>query len=159
MVPDFKTYIKESVWSDIHRRSNGVQVRKEDEIEHLDFDGLYDLIHDTYKFPQFPLPLKNETKDGHKYFSIGLFKYLYKIYRLTVSFKDDVIKEVLLFASEYDCKEFISILREKFNVDRHMSGALSVTSKTGEVSNRLCMDVIETVLENSSEPLLTKREN
>ena len=159
MVPDFKTYIGESIWGDVQRRGMGVQKKKEDEIEHLGFDGLYDLIRDTYKFPRFPLPLKNETKDGHKYFSIGLFKYLYKIYRLTVSFKDNVIKEVLLFATKKDCEEFINILCEKFNVDERTSGALSVTSKDGKVSNRLCMDVIETVLENSSEPLLTKREN
>lgn len=159
MIPDFKTYIKESIWGDVQRRGMGVQKKKEDEIEHLGFDGLYDLIRDTYKFPRFPLPLKNETSDGHKYFSIGLFKYVYNIHRLTVSFKDDVIKEVLLFTTKKDCEEFINILCEKFNVDKRMSGALSVTSKTGEVSNRLCMDVIETILENSSEPLLTKREN
>ena len=30
MIPDFKTYIEESVWSDIHRRSNGTEIRKED---------------------------------------------------------------------------------------------------------------------------------
>ena len=32
MIPDFKTYLKESVWSDIHRRSNGTQERKEDDV-------------------------------------------------------------------------------------------------------------------------------
>lgn len=30
MIPDFKTYIGESIWADIHRRSNGERVRKED---------------------------------------------------------------------------------------------------------------------------------
>lgn len=30
MIPDFKTYIKESVWSDIHKRSNGEIIRQED---------------------------------------------------------------------------------------------------------------------------------
>lgn len=37
MIPDFKTYIKESVWSDIHRRSNGIQVRKEDEYQYKSY--------------------------------------------------------------------------------------------------------------------------
>ena len=31
MIPDFKTYIKESIWSDIQDRSSGETVRKEDE--------------------------------------------------------------------------------------------------------------------------------
>ena len=30
MIPDFKTFIKESVWADIHKRSSGSQIRKED---------------------------------------------------------------------------------------------------------------------------------
>lgn len=30
MIPDFKTYIGESVWADIHKRSNGKSYRKED---------------------------------------------------------------------------------------------------------------------------------
>ena len=32
MIPDFKTYIKESIWSDIQDRSAGETMRKEDEI-------------------------------------------------------------------------------------------------------------------------------
>ena len=31
MIPDFKTFIKESIWSDIQDRSMGKTVRKEDE--------------------------------------------------------------------------------------------------------------------------------
>ena len=30
MIPDFKTYIKESIWSDIQDRSSGESIRKED---------------------------------------------------------------------------------------------------------------------------------
>lgn len=30
MIPDFKTFISESIWADIHRRSNGTQTKKED---------------------------------------------------------------------------------------------------------------------------------
>lgn len=30
MIPDFKTFVNESVWVDMHKRSNGTQERKED---------------------------------------------------------------------------------------------------------------------------------
>ena len=30
MIPDFKTFVNESVWADMHKRSNGTQERKED---------------------------------------------------------------------------------------------------------------------------------
>ena len=49
MIPDFKTYIKESIWSDIQDRSAGETVRKEDDVNLLDSDGLYDYINKHYK--------------------------------------------------------------------------------------------------------------
>ena len=49
MIPDFKTYITESIWSDIQDRSMGKTVRKEDDVNLLDSDGLYDYINKNYK--------------------------------------------------------------------------------------------------------------
>ena len=46
MIPDFKTFIKESIWSDIQDRSAGDTVRKEDEKQHL-FDTLTKLYPPT----------------------------------------------------------------------------------------------------------------
>ena len=42
MIPDFKTYIKESIWSDIQDRSAGDTIRKEDDIDLLDRDEFFD---------------------------------------------------------------------------------------------------------------------
>ena len=49
MIPDFKTYLKESIWADIHKRSNGSQIRKEDDVDNLDMDGFYDYLNDHYE--------------------------------------------------------------------------------------------------------------
>ena len=49
MIPDFKTYIGESVWSDIHKRSNGEKERKEDNVDLLDRLGLMDYLKKHYK--------------------------------------------------------------------------------------------------------------
>ena len=50
MIPDFKTYIGESVWSDIHKRSIGSSVRKEDEInDSWDLNEMYGYMIDHYK--------------------------------------------------------------------------------------------------------------
>ncbi len=40
MIPDFKTYIKESIWSDIQDRSTGDSIRKEDIALKLVIDGV-----------------------------------------------------------------------------------------------------------------------
>ncbi len=41
MIPDFKTFIKESIWSDIQDRSSGEVVRKEDENKCTDYAKKY----------------------------------------------------------------------------------------------------------------------
>ena len=48
MIPDFKTYIKESIWSDIQDRSAGETVRKEDDVNILDRDGFFDYLDRIY---------------------------------------------------------------------------------------------------------------
>ena len=48
MIPDFKTYLRESVWSDIQKRSMRQQTRKEDDIDLLDKDGLIDYLKNHY---------------------------------------------------------------------------------------------------------------
>ena len=48
MIPDFKTYIKESVWGDIRRRAEGQAERKEDEIDNLEPDELAEYIKKKY---------------------------------------------------------------------------------------------------------------
>lgn len=49
MIPDFKTFISESIWSDMQDRSTGDIIRKEDDINLLDIDGFIEYLKNTYK--------------------------------------------------------------------------------------------------------------
>ena len=49
MIPDFKTYIKESIWGDIRRRGNGTDVKKEDDIDHFDYEEFFVYLTELYK--------------------------------------------------------------------------------------------------------------
>ena len=53
--------LSESVWADIHKRSNGKQVRKEDDVDNLDMEEFYDYLNDHYE------TLKNTVIGLHKY--------------------------------------------------------------------------------------------
>ena len=54
--------IIESIWSDMQDRSAGDTIRKEDDVNLLDRDGLFDYIYDLYKqIAMYPLPLKSQT--------------------------------------------------------------------------------------------------
>ena len=58
MIPDFKTYIKESLWSDIQDRSSGETIRKED-IKPQDYENWWRNIplDDAWKYKSTELRL------------------------------------------------------------------------------------------------------
>ena len=49
MIPDFKTFISESIWSDIQDRSSGDTVRKEDDVNNMTIEDFKDYILRTYE--------------------------------------------------------------------------------------------------------------
>ena len=160
VIKTFSEFINESIWSDIQDRSAGDTVRKEDDINHLDRDGLFDYIYDVYKqIAMHPLPLKSYTSPTHTYFSIPIFRTDYKVYRLNCVFDNNKISNITLMASDADVKDFKQALIDNFNATINSDGALTITDKEGKVSNQVCMDLIKTIVENAPEPYLKKREN
>ena len=155
-----KKHINESIWSDMQDRSAGDVVRKEDDINLLDRDGLFDYIYDLYKqIAIHPLPLKSQTSPTHIYFSIPIFKSDYKVYRLNCIFDNNKISKITLMASDADVKDFKQALIDNFDATINSDGALTITAKNGTVSNQVCMDLIKTIVENAPHPYLKKREN
>ena len=49
MIPDFKTYIKESIWSDIQDRSSGETVRKEDDVDRFGYEEFFVYLTEHYQ--------------------------------------------------------------------------------------------------------------
>ena len=104
MIPDFKTFIKESIWSDMQDRSTGEIVRKEDdnmEVFRKYLETHYELI-DPYKEFQM-LSYKNEDgslflfwlhlKDGDGKYTLTINKTAqkYKIFDLLK--KEYIVKD------------------------------------------------------------------
>ena len=161
MIPDFKTYIKESIWSDIQDRSSGDVVRKEDEVNNFDGEELYDYIYSLYEqINPYPMPLKSREGMSSKwiqYFTIPIFKTNYKVYRLDVIFKNDKISNLALMASDADVKDFKQALIDNFNATVRSDSSLRIEEKDGTLTNQTCMKLIKVILENAPEPYLKKR--
>ena len=49
MIPDFKTFLRESIWTDMEDRGTGSLVKNEDDIELLDGEALVDYLNKHYK--------------------------------------------------------------------------------------------------------------
>lgn len=156
--------LSESIWSDIQDRSVGDTVRKEDDINRMKCDELYDLIYDTYEqINPFPVPLKSGESTSDKkiqYFSIPIFKTNYKVYRLDAVFTNDKISNLSLMARDADVRDFKQALIDNFDVIIRSDGGLKIEEKDGTLTNQTCMKLISVIVENAPEPyLIKKREN
>lgn len=151
--------LSESIWSDIQDRSSGEIERKEDDINKMNCDELYDLIYELYEpINPFPVPLKSDT-GTYKYFSIPIFKTNYKVYRLDAIFTDDKISNLALMATDADVRDFKQALIDNFDVTIRSDSALKIEEKDGTLTNQTCMKLISVIMENAPEPYLQKREN
>ena len=158
MIPDFKTYIGESVWSDIHKRSKGTTVRKEEDIDLLDMDGMYDYIFSHYEMTKY---MKTEPFKKSNYFVIPLFFSGLTLYYFFIKFREDTgsAKEVIIQANTKRCDEFIDKLKEFCVIDDNgVFGPIKVSPKEGKITNSFCLKVLDTVLENVSKPTLKKKD-
>ena len=151
--------ITESVWGGMLNRSVGDSVRKEDDINNLDRDGLYNLIFDLYEqVDEHFTPLKGQVSQSRTYFQIPIFKDD-RLYPIDVVFDDNKISEIKLMTYMVCIEKFKHPLTDKFSIIKNPDGSLKITSKDGEVSNQICMDLIKTIVEDAPEPYLKKREN
>jgi hypothetical protein len=161
----YRKDVNESHWSEMNRRSQGIQVRREDDIEHLDRDGLYDLIIDKYELkPNYKAAQikKSQTTSNDKHISLPVFASggtLY-IYRMSITFKDKTIKSIYIQLSDTLCRQWCPSLFDKFLIAENGTGnGIYIYSKNETVTNSLCMDVIETIVNDSERSALQKREN
>ncbi len=151
MIPDFKTYIGESVWNDIRRRSNGTDVKKEDDVDFLEPQAFVEYLRNLYK---------NIDTDFY------IFKDLNDI--ITVPTFETELGTKSTWFIEYDCnkkavyiwKHFLNKedkLFDKLNNDykltfirRNSTENFLVEPKTGKSSNKFFIEIINYILENAS---------
>ena len=154
MIPDFKTFIKESIWSDMQDRSSGETTRKEDDINCLDMLGLLDYIQKKYELSKEVMTLSSSI-------GIPLFSYGSYIMYLIISFtySQDKIRDVYSrVIYEHQLKNISSILKQKYltkiskeksmskYVGRHFV-LISTKPKKGDIDNRFVIDVINTYID------------
>ena len=154
MIPDFKTFIKESIWSDIQDRSAGEITRKEDDINCLDMLGLLDYIQNKYELSKEVMTLSSSI-------GIPLFSYKSHIMYLIISFtySQDKIRDVYSrVIYEPPLKNISSILKQKYltkiSKENTMSkyfgryvALISTKPKKGDIDNRFVIDVINTYID------------
>ena len=146
MIPDFKTYIKESIWSDIQDRSAGDVIRKEDDVNHMDFDTFAEYIKDTYSERGNWFAVR-ESEDG-KSRSIEIDIIYGKEIDLSFNVVEGEIYNILVNGN----KNYVDIpgLKEIFNVNIIGSSSFSVYEKNWTISNNTFVKLIEFFLKKKT---------
>ena len=159
-IPDFKTYLKESHWSEMNRRSQGIVKRKE---EYIDVDSLspkemYDHLKKTYK----SLTSNNVigyTAAGHThYVKVNVTE------NCTVNVEYEVRKETLIkelkiwFANFYVSddvlamnKRMVDKLKTRYRVNDTINLYVYIRPKTGKRTNTVVIDLINYILNNTED--------
>ena len=143
--------ITESIWSDMQDRSAGEEIRKEDDINLLDSDGLYDYINKNYKRIA---PFAFITNIGGM-LSVPIIRgtvhncvwYSPESEIKAVSIGDGMISQVdgllTLLYDNFSIKE----INEKHDDDEYTLYWLSPKDGS-EITNKFFIDVIDFLLEN-----------
>jgi hypothetical protein len=160
--------IKESIWSDIQDRSTGETIRKEDDIDNLDFYEFVEYLKNTY-----------ENDDTTGFFKIGLFPTMgtdvinvsipiekkdnYTEQRngnrmLTIGYNKRTNEFVNIRPNKYVFylypRELNKVFGDKFEID-HTNFELK--PKDGVITNSVCVEVIDKLLDIVERPMLTKK--
>ena len=143
-IKSFKKFIEESIWSDMQDRSAGVTKRKEDDVNLLDYDGLYDYIKSKYSGKVFCIEKdyffqKSETICVDPIKNVSL--YLKRL-------RDGSLEDILLsWVSVNINHPFLLKLEERFFVSHPGVQRRIIKEKDGTCTNQTYIDVIDFFLE------------
>ena len=168
MIPDFKTYIGESVWADIHRRSNGDQIRKEDDVNNFDINEFCDYLNSRYIFydrtgHQCKVEVIDETEeiDEDNEIVLYLFEYdnngSYDDCIFVYSNSGDVVECGIKCSSKKYAKMFFDSLTERFDdisTERQSYELLpSYVMYIHDLTNNKVINILDFIIDNIKEPL------
>lgn len=158
MIPDFKTFIKESIWSDIQDRSMGKTVRKEDDIDLLDINELCEYLKTIYK-TNSDNDINVIEIEGNMYLTICLYEDEYGYYRY-IYYDGDYINTQLDVIETLKCLlEFERKFSIKFNENDFVVNCIDIYPKDKAripVTNKFFIEVLDFILDKINTPLEQK---
>ena len=164
MIPNFKTYITESLWGKILDRGAGEAVRKEDDISHLDYVEFFTYLTEHYK----PKSKKDNEKIGGRtpIMDINTIEIFIPIESI-----DDRIKTLMIVISKKD-SSIVSIatsqtLFDKYvNLERTLSNNYTLNPSNNsprvyirsnkKLTNNTIVDLINTFIDAVDNPILER---
>ena len=157
MIPDFKTYIGESIFGNMSDKGRGETVKKEDDVNHLGEDDFISYLKTKYTIsnlsPYYSSSYENVRRNGYSITLFGDDHYPSIIVYLDIRFNADKLQSIKINYHDPN-KEFrnevLPQLNDNFDVEDIFDGFnryLIIKSKTGEINNKVVIDIIDFVID------------
>jgi len=158
----YQEYMKktnESIWSDIQDRSSGEANRKEDDVNLLDKDGLYEYLISHYK-PVDGIDIKSYIFCGYSYINLCVFTYPTETrYSILLDILNCRVKVRTPYIKRWPAN-LLDMIYKKYNrediVDKNRDHMTFITPKEGKGNNQFYIDFLDMILNNVDKPLLKK---
>jgi hypothetical protein len=144
--------INESIWADIHKRSNGSQERKEDDLNILGPDDFFSYLVSEYRNKTYYISKDHYCRDYdtdvvvNPIRDIGVFG----------SYSDDKLSRIMVVLTNRGyirhhqaINNMLKLSDDRFIWDKGDEERFYVTGKNGDVNNKTFVDLIEFFLNNS----------
>ena len=161
MIPDFKTYIGESTWGEMRHRSSGVKIRKEDDVDLMDFEDFYQYLQTKYEAKDEKCPIAGRLQLQNMDIA-EIFTPIEKI----GNFYKSLVFEYNKKTNEYVKIRSPKTLYEEYpNLERFLDAnyvlkdigkSILIYPKKGKITNQTVIDLVNIFLVNSDNPLLKK---
>ena len=131
----FYEHIDESIWSDMQDRSAGEKIRREDDVNLMDKDTLYDYIMSTYG------DMCISVNNLDEYILVKIVRG----YELSLHYKNNKIDKILSDGFDFgDSSEFDT----KFKIVKEEKSLYEIFNLDGTVTNKTALDFIEFYYKN-----------
>ena len=164
MIPDFKTFIKESIWSDMQARSAGETVRKEDDINHLNYVEFFKYLTEHYK----PKSKKDNEKIGGRtpitnmdiieiFIPIESIDDRIKTLMIVISKKDDSIVSIATSQTLFD--KYVNLertLSNNYTLSPSKNSPRVYIKSNKKLTNNIIVNLINTFISAVDNPILER---
>ena len=146
--------LSESIWGGILDRGAGETIRKEDDVNLLDLDGLYDYIKSRYEKRLFYLDKDTFGRNNKRNIVVDVIANISLFTNYDKSGKFDHI--LLSWTKVKIGMPFFDKLKERFNVQMPNVNRRTIPEKDGTCTNQTYIDVIDFFLDNIDNMLVNE---
>ena len=156
MIPDFKTFLNESLWADVQSQAAGDTIKKEDDINRMDVLGLDEYTSSRYEVFTDRIGHAEDTNDI-EYVYVPVLRYKDdgdKVYYLCRDFppQDTITINIDLKHLDHDIYEK---LNQQYSLSVIMSDYLKIEPKDGgNVDNEFFFEVLDFIIDNADKSAL-----